>query len=229
MRTLGGEAILDSSTNRGTPRRKHMKRTSVTISMMVGLFFVHAVTALGQTTAAPPPPPPPAAAPPAGKPAMGEAQTVKVRGTISAVDKENHTVTLKGPRGRTLTLEVHDPAKLEVLKVGDPVVGTYYEAILIEVKKAGTATPGATMQEGRVGSKPGETPAGAMARQITITGTIVAIHPKVPSVAIKGPQGGVQSVKVKDVTALADVKVGDLVELTYTQALAVALDKPAPK
>ena len=209
-----------------------MNRVSVTISTMVALFLVSAVTALGQTTTpAPSTPapttPPPAAAPPAGTPSIGEAQTVKLRGKISAIDKDNHTVTLKGPKGRTLTIEVRDPAKLEVLKVGDPVVGTYYEAVLVEVKKAGTATPGASMQEARVTSPPGGNPAGAVARQITITGTIVAINKQTPSVDIKGPKGRVETVKVKDANALANVKVGDLVEITYTQALAVALDKPA--
>ena len=101
-----------------------MKRVSVTISTMVALFFVSAITALGQTTApAPSTPapatPPPAAAPSAGTPSIGEAQAVKVRGKISAIDKENHTVTLRGSKGHTLTIEVRDPAKLEVLKVGD--------------------------------------------------------------------------------------------------------------
>jgi len=212
-----------------------MKRARVTISMMVGLFLVSAVAASGQTTTTPPPAPPPAATPPpavapkAGMPAIGEAKVVKLRGTISAIDKENHTVTLKGSRGRSLTLEVQDPAKLEVLKVGDPVVGAYYEALVVEVKKAGSATPGASMEASRVTSKPGENPAGAVGQKITMTATIVAIHPKVPSVVLKGPKGGTETVKVKDAKNLENVKVGDLVEVTYTQALAVALDKPATK
>ena len=42
-----------------------------------------------------------------------EGAVVRVRGTVSAVDKENKTITLKGPRGRTITLDVHDPTKLE--------------------------------------------------------------------------------------------------------------------
>jgi hypothetical protein len=206
-----------------------MKRARATISMMVGLFLVSAVAASGQTTTTPPPAPPPAATAPAGMPAIGEAKLVKLRGTISAIDKENHTVTLKGARGRSLTLDVQDPAKLDALKVGDPVVGTYYEALLVEVKKPGSATPGASVEASRVTSKPGENPAGAVGQKITMTATIVAIHPKVPSVVLKGPKGGTETVKVKDAKNLENVKVGDLVEVTYTQALAVALDKPAPK
>ena len=162
-------------------------------------------------------------------PAVTETEVVKVRGTVSAIDKEKRTVTLKGPKGRTLTLDVKDPSKLDVIKVGDPVIAAYVEAVAVQVKKAGTATPGMSTQESRVSSKPGETPAGAIAREITVTGTITAIDKKAQKVTIKGPQGNQETVKVKDPTNLEGVKVGDMVEITFTQALAVSLDKPAPQ
>ena len=200
-----------------------MNRARVTILVMVGLLSAYAA-AFAQTPAPSAPPP---AAKSEAKPAMGEARQVTVRGTISAIDKEKSTVTLKGPKGRTITLDVNDPAKLDVLKVGDPVVGTYIEALVIEVKKAGSAAREAAVEERRVGSKPGENPAGAMARQVSVTATITAVNKQAPSVTIKGPKGNVETIKVKDAGNLANVKVGDLVEVTYTQALAVALDKSA--
>src|SRR5262245_2148656 len=160
-------------------------------------------------------------------PGVGEAAVVKVKGTVSAVDKENKTITLKGPKGRTLTLDVKDPSKLETVKVGDPVVAAYVEAIAIQVKKAGTAAPGVSTQESRVSSKPGETPAGAIAREVTVVGTITAIDKKNQKVTIKGPQGNQETIKVKDPKNIEGVKVGDMVEITFTQALAVSLDKSA--
>ena len=156
--------------------------------------------------------------------AAGEAVTV--RGTVSAVDKENRTVTLKGPKGRTLTLDVKDPQKLDAIKVGDPVVARYMEAVAFQIKKAGTATPGTTVQETRVSSKPGETPAGAIGREVTVTATITAINKKAQTVTIKGPKGNTETVKARDPKNLEAVKVGDMVEITYAQALAVSLDKP---
>ncbi len=159
------------------------------------------------------------------KPAVGEATAVKLQGTITAVDKENRTVTIKGSKGRILTLDVKDPSKLEVLKVGDPVVGVYMEAVAIQVKKAGAAAPGMSVQESRVGSKPGETPAGAIGREVTVTGTITAVDRKAQTVTIKGPQGNQETVKVKNPKNLENVKAGDMVEITYAQALAVSLDK----
>lgn len=162
-------------------------------------------------------------------PGAAEGAVVNVRGTVAAVDKENRTITLKGPQGRTVTLEVKDPSKLDAVKVGDPVVASYVEAVAIQVKKAGTVQPGITTQETRVSSKPGETPAGAIGREVTVTGTITAVDKKAQTVTIKGPRGNQETVKVKDPKNLEGVKAGDMVELTYAQALAVSLDRPPAK
>jgi Cu/Ag efflux protein CusF len=162
-------------------------------------------------------------------PARSAAREVTVRGTVEAVDKDKQTVTLKGPKGRTMTLQVRDPQKLDAVSVGDPVIAKYYESLAFEVKKAGAASPGKSAQEAVVSSKPGETPAGAVGRQVTVTTTITAIDKKANTVTIKGPEGNTETVKVRDPKNLEKVKVGDLVEITYTQALAVSLDKSVKK
>ena len=163
------------------------------------------------------------------RPGKGEASATKVQGTVDAVDKEKGTVTLKGPRGRTVTLGVKDKSKLDAIAVGDPVVATYIEAVADQVRKAGSGAPGVSVTEQRTTSKPGETPAGAAAREITVTATIDAIDRKAQTVTIKGPEGNAETIKVKNPKNLEGVKVGDLVDITYAQALAVTLDKPAPK
>ncbi len=162
-------------------------------------------------------------------PGKSEASATKVQGTVDAVDKAKGTVTLKGPKGRTVTLGVKDKSKLDAIAVGDPVVATYIEAVAVQVRKAGSGAPGVSVKEERATSKPGETPAGAVARQITVTATIDAIDKKAQTVTIKGPEGNAETIKVKNPKNLEGVKVGDLVDITYAQALAVALDKPAPK
>jgi ribosomal protein S17 len=167
-------------------------------------------------------------APEAAKPKVQETAVVTLRGTVEAIDKEKQTVTIKGPK-RTLTVRVRDPKKLEAIKVGDPVVGKYYEALAFEVKKPGTATPGVTAQQGVASSQPGATPAGAVGEQITLTVTIVAIDKAAHTVTIKGPDGTTETVKARDPKNLDAVKVGDLVEITYTRALAIALDKSTKK
>jgi Cu/Ag efflux protein CusF len=161
-------------------------------------------------------------------PKVGEARLVSVKGVVEAIDKDKQTVTLKGPK-RSLTIKVRDPKKLEAIKVGDPVVGKYYESLMIEVKKPGEGTPGVTAQQTTATSKPGETPAGAIGQQITITATIVSIDKKAGTATIKGPEGNTVTVKARDPKNLDKIKAGDTVEITYTEALAISLDKSAKK
>jgi len=117
----------------------------------------------------------------------------------------------------------------EAIQVGDPVIGKYYEALVVEVKKAGEGTPGVSTQQAVARSKPGEVPAGAVGQQITVTATIEAIDKKARTVTIKGPEGNSVTVKARDPKNLDKVKVGDNVEITYTEALVISLDKPAKK
>jgi Cu/Ag efflux protein CusF len=49
-------------------------------------------------------------------------------------------------------------------------------------------------------------------------------------VTLTGPEGNSVTIKVKDPKKLNGVKVGDDVEITYTQALAISVEKaPAKK
>ena len=63
---------------------------------------------------------------------------------------------------------------------------------------------------------------------MTVTATIEAIDAKKNRVTLKGPEGKTQEIKVKDPKNLKNVKVGDQVVLTYTEALAVSVE-PAKK
>ena len=202
-----------------------MKRVAVAL---FAAWLVPGAVVIAQTTTPPAAKPaaPATSSPAPAKPKGQETAVVTLRGTVEAIDKEKQTVTIKGPK-RTLTIRVQDPKKLDAIKVGDPVIGKYYEALAFEVKKPGTATPGVTTQQGAATSQPGATPAGAVGEQITITATITAIDKKAHTVTIKGPDGTTETVKARDPKNLDKVKVGDLVELTYTRALAIALDKSA--
>jgi len=205
------------------------------VVVVTGMLFLQpsVPSAWAQTTTTPAPSAPAEKAAPAPAPTPSEkkmpgraaAAGRKIRATVEAIDKDKGTVTLKGPQGRTVTLNVRDKSKLDAVQVGDPVVATYVEAVAFQVKKAGTAAPGVSTKESQVSSKPGETPAGAVGREITVTTTIVGIDKKNHTVTIKGPEGNTETVKAKDPKNLDLVKVGDLVEITYTQALAIALDK----
>ena len=73
----------------------------------------------------------------------------------------------------------------------------------------------------------GERPGGTAAVQRTITATIEAIDMSVPSITFTGPSGWKYSRRVEDKATLAKVKVGDRVDMTWTEA--VVLDVESKK
>ena len=163
------------------------------------------------------------------KPAIEESTLVTVTATVEAIDQKTRMVTLKGPQGNTVTFKAGEQIKnLSQVKVGDSVLAKYYESVAVEVKKPGEAKPGVTAQEAVTRAKPGETPKGLAVSQVTVTTTITAIDKKKPSVTLKGADGKTTTVKVRNPKNLENVKVGDQVVITYTEALALSLEK-APK
>jgi hypothetical protein len=62
------------------------------------------------------------------------AKQVSVTATITAIDKQKSTITLKGPEGNLTKVKVQDPTNLEKVKVGDELMITYTEALAISVE-----------------------------------------------------------------------------------------------
>jgi Cu/Ag efflux protein CusF len=160
---------------------------------------------------------------------VGLAQTVKMSATISAIDKATRDVTLKGPQGNELTITAGPDIKnFDKLKVGDQVDAQYVEALTLELKKGGGLVVARTEQKGAVGAKPGQTPAGAVGRQVTIVADVIGLDPAKQIVTLKGPQRTVD-LRVPDPEQFKRIAKGDQVEATFTQALALAVEPSAKK
>jgi hypothetical protein len=150
----------------------------------------------------------------------GETMTVTV--TVEAIDQSNREVTVKKPDGNYEVFYVPSAIKrFDTLKVGDKVTAKYYENLVLRLKPQGekdvdTSSSGTTRTEAAT--------AGTFTHQRTITATITAIDRQVPSITFTGPKNWKYSTKVNDVEALAKVKVGDKVDITWTEALIVSLD-----
>jgi hypothetical protein len=77
-----------------------------------------------------------ATAKPGERPAAAAAREVTAIAKVTAVDKKAKTITLKGPRGNSVMLDVQNPDQFKVVKVGDEVLVTYTEALAISVEPA---------------------------------------------------------------------------------------------
>jgi hypothetical protein len=159
----------------------------------------------------------------------GAAQTVKLVATITAIDAATRDVTLKGPQGNEVTLTAGPDVKnFAQMKVGDQVNVEYVEALTLELKKGGGLVVQRTDKSGKVGAKPGETPAGAVGRQVTIVADVVAVDAAKQTITLKGPKRTVD-LPIADPEQFKRIAKGDQVEATYTQALAMVLVPVAKK
>jgi hypothetical protein len=153
---------------------------------------------------------------------QGEMKTLTA--TVEAIERATREVTLKKPDGTYTTVTVPEGVKrFDTLKIGDKVTAKYYENIVLNLQ-----APGAKPVDSRsdaVTRAPDNRPAATAAKQRTITATITKIDPKVPSITFSGPNGWTYSSRVEDTKALAKVKVGDKVDITWTEALLVSLDE----
>jgi Cu/Ag efflux protein CusF len=162
------------------------------------------------------------------KPSGRMEEATQARATVTAVDPSTRTVSLKEASGEELDVVVTDAVKnLDQIKPGDEVVVTYTEALAWQVKPAAQGAPGASANVSGTTAKPGEKPSASGTRAVTVTATITAIDPKNGTVTITGPTGRTQTVKARDPNNLKQVQVGDLVDITYSEAVALAV-KPAP-
>jgi Cu/Ag efflux protein CusF len=154
------------------------------------------------------------------------AETITESFTIEAIDSARRVVTLKDKDG--LFEDVWcgpEVQRFEALKVGDKVSFRYHESLVSAIKPSTAAPKPATAAA--VTRTPGA-PGGTVSQQMVAVVTIAAIDAKTPAVTITNDRGQKMSFRVEDPKNLDGYKVGDKVEITYTQALAVSVT-PAGK
>ena len=146
---------------------------------------------------------------------------------MQKIDLAKRLVTLKGDQsGDTMVVKASEAVKnLPQLKVGDKVTATYYQSIAYEVHKPGTLTDTETKAAaGLATAEAGQKP-GAMAAEIVrVTATIVSIDKQTPSLTLRTENGDVLAVKVKHPEKLDQIKVGDVMEIFLSQAVAITVE-----
>ena len=149
-------------------------------------------------------------------------QTVTATATVEAVDLANRLVTLRRADGETVTVRVGDDVRnLPQVKRGDRVVVVYYESIAFRVLAPGEARPSLSSDDDAMVAPLGQRPGAAAARETTLVARIVELDRVAQRAVLRGPEGKTVTVKVQNPENFDKVKVGDTVEITYTEAFAI--------
>jgi hypothetical protein len=160
----------------------------------------------------------------------GEIGNIKlITAEVIAIDLTTRTVTLRGPAGDEFPVRADTRVKnLAQVHVGDRVDISYQESLVWNVKKASDGKPNTSVQSETISTKPGSKPAGTAVTQTKMTATIDAIDLGNGTVTLKGPEGNRRTFNARDPKNLQRVQVGDLVDITYTEALAVRVRPAKP-
>ena len=160
------------------------------------------------------------------KQAVKEKSSVTETATIIAIDSTNRLITLKYKDGNEESIYcTPEVARFDALKVGDKVTFRYEEATVFQILKPGAApkAPESTTMTSAPGAKPG----GTATREVSTVVTVEAIDPDAPAITFLTEDGSRKTFSVKDKNKLKEVKVGDKIQITYTQKAIISVEPPA--
>ena len=153
---------------------------------------------------------------------------ITITGTVKAINYQERQLKLEDQAGKIIIFTV-DPSikRFNEVQIGDVVTTDYYMSIAGELRPptAEEIEKPFVILEGADRRASDSLPAGVNARMIRAVCTVEALDRAAETVTLKGPHGNFLVVRVKDPSRLTQGRIGDTVVVTYTEALAIRLDR----
>jgi Cu/Ag efflux protein CusF len=148
---------------------------------------------------------------------------VTATATITAIDQVSRSITLRAANGDQQIFTVGPGVKrFNQLKVGDSIRATYYESLVLQLRKPGaTAAPSSSTS---VAERFKDRPGGVIGTQETTTVTVKAVDVNIPSLTVVTAAGLTQTWTIADRKNLEGVAPGDRIEMTYSKGVVVAAE-----
>ncbi len=157
--------------------------------------------------------------------ALTKSASVQLKATVVGIDQATRMVTLESADGKTFAVQAGDAVKhLDQVKLGDVVAVTYTESLAFQVVPKGEKPQGVSESAERTAT------GGEVGRQVTSYFKIDAYDPDTHLLWGTTAAGITKSITVQDPAAqakLAKLIPGDVVAVTYSESLAIALEKVA--
>jgi len=162
---------------------------------------------------------------------INKAMLVEATATVTAIDMANHFVTIQGPEGNFAVIRVTDQVKnLPQVKIGDKVDIKYYRSAAASIVKLDDDTELGVVEVAgaKATAAAGEMPAGAIGLKVTRRAEVVFVDPYQKFISFQSPDRGLRKISLKDRPDLQhylkELKKGDVVEVTYTEAMAISVE-----
>jgi hypothetical protein len=157
-------------------------------------------------------------------------EVVTLIAEVTAINHETRQVTFKGEYGKELNMVVDDSVqRLDEVEVGDTIKLGYVLSIAYDLREPTADELENPIQiiEGVERAGLDEAPGGIGIEIVKAVCTIEGLDRPTATVTLKGPLGGLNVVQVKDISNLPKLRIGQSVVVTFTKAVAVALEKLA--
>lgn len=156
-------------------------------------------------------------------------EAVQAAAKVVAIDAASRTVTLVGPEGRRFNVVAGPEVKnFAQIAVGDEVVIEYIRALSLHVQK-NSGFRERSEQVGGARAAPGAKPAGVVGREVRIVADVIGVDAKKSTITLRGPEGNIVELDVKNPDHFKVVKVGDQVEANFVESVAIAVQPVARK
>jgi Cu/Ag efflux protein CusF len=187
---------------------RHRTLSTAAASAVVALSLTCSQSGFGQD-----------AKPDAGQQAVGAAALIHAQVRVVGIDAASNSVTLRGPRGNVVTVEVNpELADVKKLQIGDKLNIAYQNALLVQADKV--ASNGIRERVDTTAAIPASGGVVAAAHRVQVLATVQKIDHKHRLITLRGPTR-TETLQVAPDISLEGLKAGDSVQAEFVSATAV--------
>lgn len=155
--------------------------------------------------------------------------TARASVVVTAIDKANRKLTLKNATGQSFELTAGDEIRnFDQIHVGDQVNVEYQRSLSLVLKKAGSTSEPSASQVVDTAAL-GEKPSVNARQQVTVIADVIDVNPTNKTITLMGKTGNIMELDVTNPDQFKVVKVGDHVEVTYSEAFAISVSSTEQK
>jgi Cu/Ag efflux protein CusF len=144
---------------------------------------------------------------------------------VKKVDYQKRKITIDIDGKPEVVSAGPEVKNLERIKTGDTVVMTYKEALAYSISKEDKEASDMQVKGESWTAKPGEQPEAGTKAEYTSTVIVKNIDRNTPSVTLENADGEKQTLKVLHPERLVGLEIGDAIDITYSEAIAVKVEK----
>jgi hypothetical protein len=162
------------------------------------------------------------------KPSFSASQSVELTAVVETINQETRQVALRTPDGELHELTVGPEARnLGQVEVGDHVTAQFIRKVDVQVfaDDGSELGSGAMTAAGR--TEEGQMPGGLVAETEVVTARVAAINIENNTFQLQWPDGSIEEFVAQNPDNLKRAEVGDIVMISYTEAVGIVVERPA--